>query len=107
MLQEAAYLAKEVGREVLVDGQVSFLLGEAGESDGGGDLEFKVSVYLCMKHKRRRRKREVAELLALLGSSTVKRHWAQTCLRSCKGRGDSSTTGEPEHFEGVCGWGIV
>lgn len=37
--QEAAYLAQKVGRQVLVDGEVSFLLGEAGESDGGSRLE--------------------------------------------------------------------
>ena len=33
------YLSQEIGRQVLVDAECSFLLGDAGESDGGRDLE--------------------------------------------------------------------
>lgn len=33
------YLSQEVGRKVLMDAQSSSLLSNAGESDGGRDLE--------------------------------------------------------------------
>jgi hypothetical protein len=34
---DIVYLAQEVGREVLMNAQSSFLLGNAGESDSRGD----------------------------------------------------------------------
>ena len=43
VLSGAAYLAQEVGRQVLVDGEVPFLLGQAGESDGWGRLRGGIS----------------------------------------------------------------
>jgi hypothetical protein len=37
MQLDIVYLAQEVGREVLMNAQSSFLLGNAGESDSRGD----------------------------------------------------------------------
>lgn len=74
-----------------MDGKVSFLLGQAGESDGGRRLGM-VYISLCVLSS------AVSELEKSLGRVI---RTAQTYLWRGKGRGHSSTAGEPEH---VCSW---
>lgn len=97
VLSGAAYLAQKVGRQVLVDREVPFLLGQAGESDGGRRLE-EVDVSPCVPSS------AVSELEKPLGQVI---RTVQTYLWRGKGRSHSSTAGEPEHVGGcgvcVCG----
>lgn len=102
VLSGAAYLAQEVGRQVLVDGEVPFLLGQAGESDGGRRLwVVDISVYVSRAGRFQSSEKSLGQVIRM----------AQTYLWRGEGRSHSSTAGEPEHVGGwcvcACGHGVA